>query len=64
MSDGDMLRLEDLRRQLINLAQQRRVTVPEVVQSVKDGMMASGAHPEIVAGFFADLDAVAALHIN
>ena len=41
-----------------------RRTVPETVQTVKLGMLADGADPEIVAGFFADLDAVASLHIN
>jgi hypothetical protein len=64
MSDGDMIRLEDLRQALISLAQHQRVTVPETAQTVKLGMLADGADPEIVAGFFADLDAVAALHIN
>jgi len=64
MSNGDMLRIEDLRRVLISLAQHQGVTVPETVQAVKAGVLADGADPEIVAGFFADLDAVAALHIN
>ena len=61
---NEQARLEDLRRTLINLAQRRGDTVPEAVEAVKAGILQDGADPEIVAGFFADLDTVASWHIN
>lgn len=64
MSDSEYNRLGDLRNALVALAQHQGATVPETVQTVKAGILRDGADPEIVAGFFDDLDAVASLHIN
>lgn len=60
MRDG----LQQLKRDLETLARLRQVTVPEVVRGIKASMLSDGAQPEIVAGFFDDLDEIAALHIN
>lgn len=64
MSDKDISRIGELRRALVTLAHHQGVTVPETVETVKAGILRDGADPDIVAGFFVDLDAVASLHIN
>lgn len=56
--------MSQLKRDLEALALIRKQSVPEVVEAIKKKITDDGADLDIVSDFFAEMDAIAALHIN
>lgn len=57
----DLLAIE---RDLETLSRAKGVTIPEVVESIKKGVLSRSADPDVAKDYFAKLDEIARLHTN